>query len=219
MKRRYYYWLIDKRYNLFVFFICLYITGSCFWIFTQDSLEDHTFSAQNTCPACIGETFCQRLHGGSVYLSRLYSFNIFGKSSVPAQLATRAGMTNVVIHRLQENQAFDDLDLRICVEAKLKPGCSTSSAILTLSLVKNLKQFVKSLKQNPTMMFYCPSTRLMERMLKRTTELPIFDNDNPSRKLAQLWTTAHVSSVPLLLQVSLKKTGIVCILHKFHSSC
>lgn len=191
-----------SRFNLLAVFIFVYITGSCYWIFTQNILADETFAAQNTCPACIGETFCRRLQTGSVTISSLYKLYLFDLSSVAARYVTKRGVTDVLLHRLQSSQAFDDLDLRICINANMASGCKPSLAILKSPAIKDLKTFMHSFKNSPSTMFHCPSTRLFERMLATNKELTSFDESDKSKRFSQLWTTAHVSPVPLLLQVS-----------------
>lgn len=202
MKKKQSVWNYCSRFNLLAVFICVYITGSCYWIFTQNVFADENFAAQHTCPACIGESFCQRLQAGSVVVSNLFKVYLFDMSVISARYVSRKGETAVLLHRLQTGQAFDDLDLRICIDANMAPKCNPSRAILQSPAVKDLKSFMNSFENSPSAMFYCPSTRLFEKMLATNKEVTSYDDSEKSRRFAQLWTTAHVSPVPLLLQVS-----------------
>lgn len=188
-------------FNLFVTFLIIYATGSCYWIFTQTLQSDENFTSENTCPACFGQSFCPHFYSDRIVVPSLYKLYFSGKTFYRAQYKTQTRNRNVLIKKLATKQAFEDLDLRICANAKLAPDCDISTAITTLPDVKDLKHFSHGLKHLPAQLFYCPSTRLVERVISKYHEIGLSRNSDIVSKLPHLWTTASLNPEPLILQV------------------
>lgn len=186
--------------NLFFVFIFIYIAGSCYWIFTQDVLEQSDFAARASCPACFGQSVCTHLYSDRIKLSNVYRFSLFEKNVIPATFSVSEKQQNVLLKRLGTAREFEDLDFRICVTSNLAPNCDTSSAIRTMTAVRELDSFKQSFKYMSSKLFYCPSTRLVQRMLAKYKEVRSHNSDSRD-VFSQLWTTAHISAEPLLLQV------------------
>ncbi|XP_045201226.2 divergent protein kinase domain 2A-like [Mercenaria mercenaria] len=194
---------------IFFLFVLLYISGSLYWIFTENYLGEPALVEINKCPVCYGESLCQTLLRNQIKLSNLAKvrfLDIFGSNSDRMYHATlnspNRGNTEIVLKKLGKNHDLSDLDALICSKAKMADDCDVSSAISKLSFVKQSGQDAKFAKylQGSSKMFYCPSTRLVSELFNKYKERSATD-EVTLRDRVKIWSTAIINQEPLLLQM------------------
>lgn len=196
---------------LFFLFVLLYISGSLYWIFTENYLAEPSLVETHKCPVCFGESLCNLLHTNRIHLSsttRLTFLDIFGTNTNRVHFATlqteSQGHINIVIKRLGKNHDLSDLDALICSKSKMD-DCDVAVAISKLSFVRKSSEdstFAKYL-QGTSKMFYCPSTRLVSELFNKYHEKSADDHVTVRDKI-KIWSTATINQEPLLLQVSVQ---------------
>lgn len=189
----------------------LYISGSLYWIFTENYLAEPSLVEAHKCPVCFGESLCNFLLTNRVHLSstaRLTFLDIFGTNSNRVHYATleteSQGHINIVIKRLGKNHDISDLDALICSKSKMD-DCDVAVAISKLSFVRKSSEdstFAKYL-QGTSKMFYCPSTRLVSELFNKYHEKSATDHVTVRDKI-KIWSTATINQEPLLLQVNVQ---------------
>ncbi|XP_060572616.1 divergent protein kinase domain 2A-like [Ruditapes philippinarum] len=196
---------------LFVFFLFLvfYISGSLYWIFTENYLGQYNFVEINKCPVCYGDSLCQTLLKNQVQLSNIAKvrlLDIFGTNAERIHHATlntkNLGKQEVVLKKLGTHHDLSDLDALICSKAKMAENCDVSLAVSRLSFVKQSgddSKFAKYLRGS-SKMFFCPSTRLVSELFSKYKERSS-DDEMMVRDRVKIWSTAVINQEPLLLQM------------------
>ena len=189
---------------IFAVFVLLYITGSLYWIFTQNVLNYNNFLETYTCPVCYGTSGCKKLSSDKVTLvgySRISNFGFASSKNIHFAEDNKDG-NSLIFKKLAKHHTFNDLDSKICLEADSNIGCDVAVAVLQtdfIKIVKNEKVYAKYL-QGTSPLFVCPSTRLFDKLMKNYKEKAASKLSVKDR--IQIWTAATVNPESLILQVN-----------------
>ncbi|XP_014775794.1 divergent protein kinase domain 2A [Octopus bimaculoides] len=174
------------------------------WYQVTNRLREFTYIQADTCPACYGSSICLALFRGDAHftgmLSKIRSFDYLNSKNF------HYGKLNgkeVVLKKLVADDVLKDLDDKICRSARRTPGCDVARVVVKADFVSQVRQHeleVDHLK-GVNDMFYCPSRRLLDRLLKYylekySYEAPYFYAVDK----IQILITAMISSEPLMLQ-------------------
>ena len=123
-----------------LFSVMLY--GFIFHYFTKHDVTNDSFLDVPLCPACFGSSGCGLMYYNQVQLSGWsgYRFgNLFNTKNI--LYATLSGGQKVVLKKLGSDQEIQDLDDKVCQEAKRPKGCEVGMCFLVFLVNTKYKIF------------------------------------------------------------------------------
>ena len=190
--------------NLFFAFVLVYVGGTLYWLCSYQIMTGVGDAHTDTCPACFGQSACLEMDRNVIQFRWKTVFSSSNQNVLPGLRIYSDKTSSIMVSKLADDNKFVALDRQICAEAKLQQDCDVSNAIFTLKFVRNPEDFVPALRALQSPMFFCPSTRLVDRMAAayRERRFSVVTRAGLSdRERAQLWTTAFINAEPLFLQV------------------
>lgn len=192
---------------LFIFFLFLlaYISGSLYWILTQNVLTESSYLEIEKCPLCFGESLCPKLLRNQIKPSGVSKAGLYDvirtytNTKIHLAVLEQGGtQTNLVLKKLGTTHDLNDFEDLIC--SKSASNCDISVAANKLSFIKNGEQSFGKFLQGSSKMFFCPSTRLLYDLLSKYKEMSLPGHVTRRERL-QIWMTAVINQEPLMLQV------------------
>ncbi|KAL4220702.1 Chromosome X 36 [Mactra antiquata] len=193
---------------LFIFFLFLvaYISGSLYWIFTQNFLSESAYLDREKCPLCFGESLCPKLQQNSIKPSSLSKTKVYDVlrpyATTKVHLASleKDGVkTDLILKKLGNDHDLSDFEARICSQIGDMSCDIATAATRLMGKVEQGQSFGKFLQGSSKMMF-CPSTRLLSELFGKYEEISGSGHVLTREKL-QIWTTSVINQEPLTLQI------------------
>lgn len=182
------------------------------WLFMSDpETEINSFLNIDKCPACFGGSACGMFYYKQIDLSGMSKFrslDLINPKNVYYGTMKPDGR-EVMIKKLASDSQFQELDEKLCQEAKRPSDCDIARVIMRTDKVLPFRMdplSPKHLKDTGAFMFNCPSYRLLDRVwtyfqeYKKKKEIFLSDK-------VQVFYMASVNPEALLVQVFPKSEG------------
>ncbi|GFS18393.1 deleted in autism protein 1 homolog [Elysia marginata] len=182
------------------------------WLFMRDpEMEIDAFLNIDKCPACFGGSACGMFYYKQIDLlgmSKFRSFDMINPKNVHYGTMRPDGR-EILIKKLATDNQFEELDQKLCLEAKRPIDCDIARVIMRTDKVLPFRLdplSPKHLKDTGAFMFDCPSYRLLDRVwtyfqeYKKKKEIFLSDK-------VQIFYMASVNPEALLVQVFPKAEG------------
>lgn len=190
-------------------FFYLYLAHYIFASDPEKKLEN--LIETEKCPACFGYTACGLLYSNQIQLSGSSKYRLLdminGKN-VHFGLMKQENK-EVVLKKLATDSELKGIDKMLCENAKRQEGCDIARVIVrteTALPLNNGPLTPQILEKTGGFMFYCPSFRLVDRILTYYKEFKRKDELYGSDKMQVLYT-GFVNPEPLILQTFPKREG------------
>lgn len=184
--------------------VSLLVYGLIFRYLARRDVTDEKFIQAETCPACFGFSGCGLIYRKQIQLAGWSNYrvadivntkNIRYGTIIP-------GDQSVVLKKLGSEHEIEELDNKVCRDAKRPDGCDVPRVFFRTDLSAVLRKEPlqpKHLLQSVGM-FTCASYRLMDRMWTYYSEARKKKEGIMLGDQLQVWYTASLNPEPLMLQ-------------------
>lgn len=184
--------------------LCVYLYGSVYFLWGENSLKKEDFLEVDKCPACYGRSKCFELFDDNYELSGLSKYRTFDMVNIRnVHFAThKRNGHRIVLKKLAHYSEIKTVDDEICKDSFRKPGCDLARTYVVTKTAQDIAKngLLPEHLKDTTFMFMCPTHRLLDRILEKYQEK--FRPDGPfiTDDYLQILYTAMVNPEPLILQ-------------------